>query len=184
MATANPGDIIHVPGRLIKDPTDLTAPPLFGGTALGIVSEVIWKPNLRRREIRGEEHGGEIMDHIQAGQSPMLGCFVRGFDKNMWPLIFEDVTISTKTGKPQVDYPGVTRAGTLASDNSFKLLYAPENTEDWPGILLYNTYALVEETAQIRLSWKDEFGIAVIFQGIRDATERISQMRLLEDMVL
>lgn len=184
MATANPGDILHIPGRLVMDPIDRFLPPTFNGTLLGLVSEVVFKPNLRRREIRGEEYGGEIVDHVTTGQSPLLGCFIRGYDSDMWPLLFDDISPAGQSGKPLMDYPGTTPAGKLASSRSFRLLFAPDDTENVPGIVLYNAYALFEETAQIRYSTKDEFGIAVIFQGVRDSTGRVYQHRLLEDMTL
>ncbi len=184
MALARADNILRIPGRLIAAPTDLTIPSPFGGTELGMASDIIWRPNQRRKEIHGEEYGGEIVDFVKTGQAPQLGMFIRGFDEDMILKVFEGSSVSTKTGKPQVDYPTDEAPGTLASATGFKLLYAPDNTEDHPGILLYNAVALLEEVSEIRFSRKIEFGIAVLFYGIRDATNRIYQKMLMEGMVL
>lgn len=184
MATARQDNILRIPGRLVAAPTDLTIAFPFGGTALGMASDVIWRPNQRRKEIRGEEYGGEITDLVKTGQSPQLGMFIRGFDPDMTLKIFEGSSVSTKTGKPKVDYPTDAAPGTLASSTGIVLLYAPDNVDEHPGILLYNALPLLEEVSEMRFSLKAEFGIPVLFYGIRDATNRVYQKQLMEDLVL
>lgn len=184
MVIARQDNVLHIPGRLIAAPTDLTIASPFGGTELGMASDVIFRPNLRRKEIRAEEFGGEITDFVKTGQAPQLGMFIRGFDEDMILKVFDGSSKSTLTGKPQIDYPTDAAPGTLASATGIVLLYAADNTEDHPSILLYNALPLIEEVTEIKFSIKDEFGIPVLFYGVRDATNRIYQMRLLEDLVL
>jgi hypothetical protein len=184
MATARQDNVLRIPGRLIAAPTNLNTDFPFGGTELGMASDVIWRPNLRRLEIRGEEYGGEITDIVKTGQAPQLGAFVRGFDPDMIQKVFEGSSESTKSGKPIVDYPTDAAPGTLASATGFVLLYAPFNTEEHPGILLYNAVALLEEVAEMRLSRKAEFGVPVLFYGLRDSSNRVYQKMLMEDMTL
>lgn len=184
MAKARQDNVLRVPGRLIANPTDVKIASPFGGTELGMVSDVIFRPNLRRKEIHAEEHGGEIVDFVKAGQAPQLGAFVRGFDKDMVLQIFEGSSASAKTDQAKVDYPTDAAPGTLGSAKGFKLLYAPDNTERHPAILLYNAIPLLEEVSEIRFALKTEFGIPVLFYGVRDVTNRVYQMQLMEDLVL
>lgn len=184
MALASANNILRVPGRLIAAPTDLTIASPFGGTELGMASDIIFRPNQLRAEIRAEEYGAEIVDHVKTGQSPQLGMFIRGFDTDMIQELFEGSSESTKTGETLVDYPTDAAPGTLGTAKGIKLLYAPDNIEDHPGLLLYNAYALLEEVSEIRFSRKTEFGLPVLFYGVRDATNRVYQLGLMEDLVL
>ena len=184
MAIARAGNILRIPGRLVAAPTDLTIAFPFGGTALGMASDIIFRPNAQRAEIRAEEHGGSIVDHVKNGESPQLGMFIRGFDPDMIQQVFEGSSLSTKTKEAKVAYPADAAPGTLASATGIKLLYAADNFEDQPSLLLYNSYALLEEVSEIRFSRKTEFGVPVLFYGIRDATNRVYQLRLMEDLVL
>ena len=184
MAIARADNILRIPGRLVADPTDLTIAFPFGGTALGMASDVIWRPNAQRAEIRAEEDGGSIADHLKMGESPQLGMFIRGFDPDMIPKVFDGSSVSTKTKEAQIDYPADAAPGRLASAASIKLLYAADNFEDHLSLLLYNAYALLEEVSELRFSRKTEFGVPVLFHGIRDATNRVYQLRLMEDLVL
>lgn len=184
MAIARADNILRIPGRLVADPTDLTIAFPFGGTALGMASDIIFRPNAQRAEIRAEEQGGAIVDHVKNGESPQLGMFIRGFDPDMIPKVFEGSTVSTKTKEAKIAYPADAAPGTLASATGIKLLYAADNFEDHLSLLLYNAYALLEEVSEIRFSRKTEFGVPVLFHGIRDATNRVYQLRLMEDLVL
>ncbi len=184
MATARQDNILRVPGRFVADPTDLSIDSPFGGTARGMASDVIFRPNLRRKEIRAEEHGGEIVDFVKTGQSPQIAAFVRGFDPDMTLKIFEGSSVGTKTGKSKVDYPTDAAPGTLGSSTGFVLLYAPDNIEEHPAILLYNAIPLLEEVSELRFALKTELGIPVLFYGIRDATNRVYQMALMEELAL
>ena len=44
MSTPNARDVLHVPGRLVKNPTSLSLVFPHGGTALGIVRAIVFKP--------------------------------------------------------------------------------------------------------------------------------------------
>ncbi len=184
MAIARQDNILRIPGRLIAAPTDLTIASPFGGTELGMASDVIWRPNLRRKEIRAEEYGGEIVDQVKTGQSPQLGMFIRGFDPAMILKIFEGSSVSSDTGQPNIDYPTDEAPGTLASATGFKLLYAADNKEEHPSILIYNALPLLEEASEVRFSRKSEFGVPVLFHGVRDGSNRIYQVGPLEDLAL
>ena len=188
MSELQPSDIIHIPGRLIADPFDLSpaSAPNFGGTPLGNVAEIVIRVTHFQEALRGEEFASEIIDVVEGADDIAVGAFLRGFDRDAITRIFSDATVSTLTGKPQIELPGVSKRGSFGSDNSFVLLFAPENFEEHPALLMYNAIPLVEETIQLSFSFdlSKEFGIPVLFQGIRDSSNRIAHLKLLEDLAL
>ena len=186
MSTAVANEILHVPGHLIKNPTNLTAPPDFGGTELGNTAEIVLRVVHRSLELRGEEYASEIVEIIEGSDDIAIACFLRGFDKDALTTIFRNSSISTKTDKPIITWPGATAPSTLGSSKAFKLLFAPDSTEAVPGLILYNAIPLVQEVAEMRFAFdlSDELGVPVIFRAIRNTPGKLAQMALLEDMSL
>jgi len=177
-------EILNIPGRLIVDPTTLAlaSAPNFGGTPIGNAAEIILRVDHTDFEHPAEEYGSEIVEVTQGGDNILIGCFLRGFDKDAVTKVWKGATVSTLTGKPMITFPGA--AGGLGSSRSVRLLYAPENTEEHPAVLLFRAIPLLAEAAQLRFSRSrsNEFGTPAIFRGIRDTSGRLAQIRLLEDM--
>jgi hypothetical protein len=184
MALANSGDVLRVGGRLCSGPTDLSAAFPHGGTALGMVSEVLFRPNLKRAEITAEEFGGEPVEVVVTSETCVFGCLLRGIDSDAWNLAFEDTTVGSGSGKPVVDYPGSTRAGALGSSRSAKILWSPDDIQSDPAILLYKAIPILDETAELALSISQEMVVRVVFQGIRDGSGNVYQIGRLEDLTV
>lgn len=184
MSSADPRSILKIPGRLVKDPTDLTADFPHGGTELGIVRERVFRVIQRRQIITANEFGLEPAEVIESGQTAVFACTLRGFDVNAVAQIFPDVVTSTDSGFPVIRYPGSARAGELASGRAFKLLFSPRNTEEHPGFVFYNAIPLMAETMEMDFSADREFGINVVFQAIRDnaTPPKVYQIGLLADL--
>lgn len=187
MSAAVASEILHVPGRLIVNPTTLAlaSAPDFGGTPIGNAAEVVVRIDHRDHLVRAEEFGNEIVEVVEAGEDFVMAMFLRGFDVDAMLTVFENSVKSSLTGKPVVSYPGSSiPAGSKGSDRAVRLLYAPENTEEHPAVLMYRGIPLLEEAAQIRFgrSLSREFGTPAIFRGIRDSSNRLYQIALLEDL--
>ena len=184
MGLADPGNVIRLGGRLCSGPTDLAAAFPHGGTALGMVSEAVFRPNLKRAQITAEEFGDEPIEVIVTSETVVLGCLLRGVDADAWNTIWEDTTAGSSSGQPVVDYPGSTRVGNLASDRAVKLLYSPDDLQNDPGILLYSALPILDETAELALSISEEMVVRVVWQGIRDGSGNVYQIGRLEDLTL
>lgn len=184
MAVGRADEVIHAPGQLCINPTDLTIPFPHGGTAIGEVAEIIYSVEELRHVIPAEEFGSEPVEVIEGGKIVTLSCFLRGFDVDAMQTAFQDAAQSVKTKKATIEFPGATPAGHLMSDDSVVLLFSPRSTEDVPAVILYRALPHLQETADMRFSFDQELGMPVIFQGVRDASSRVSSMKLLEDITL
>jgi hypothetical protein len=184
MASAESGKVIRLGGRLCSGPTDLSLAFPHGGTALGMISEAIFQPNLQRAQITAEEFGGETVDVVVMAETVILGCLLRGVDSDAWTTVWEDTTAGSSSGEPVVDYPGSTRAGTLGSARAVKILYSPDDLQNDPAILLYSAIPILDETAELALSISQEMVVRVVFQGIRDGSGNVYQIGRLEDLTV
>jgi len=184
MATPDPTKIIHAPGELVLTPTDLTDTVAAGGTLLGVVAEIIFRPNLLRRDLTAEEFGSEVLDIVEAGEQAVLAVLLRSFDGDAVSTVFKETSTGSGTGDTGIDYPGTLRAGTLGSARGVKLLFLPDSSDEVPAILLYNAIPLVAETAEVQLEMDSELTIPAIFHAARDGTGRVYQFKKMEDMVL
>lgn len=175
--------VVHAPGRLVVGPTDLTLAFPYGGTALGLSAEVTFRPGLRTRSVRAEEFGGETIEVIYAGETAVLGALVRGWDSDALQRAWLNTTAGV-SGERYAEYPGTSRAGTLASSRSVVLLFAPRDEDRTPALILYRALPLVDEAAALRFSFRDELVVGTLWQGIRDASARVYRIGRLEDLAL
>lgn len=184
MASADVRKVLRVPGRLCAAPTDLSTAFPHGGTALGIVRDLAFRPNLKQRRVTAEEFGGEIVETIIGGESCVLACVLRGMDNDAVTKAFLNTSAGSSSGDRTIQYPGSSRAGTLGSSRSFKLLFSPRDTTNHHGLILYNAIPLVAESAELQLAIGQEMGIAVVFVAYRTSTPNLYQIAKLADMTL
>lgn len=184
MATADQREAMRIVGRLCSGPTDLAAAFPHGGTALGMVTRATFRVGLRRRVHLGLEYGNEPIEVTRGGQTAVLGVLIRGYDNDMWSRIFTGTTAGAETGKTVAAYPGSNRAGRLGSDDAVTLLYSPRDTEKHPALIIYRAVPLLEETAEMRFSMNEEFGVPGLFLGLRNASGSVWRMGRLEDLAL
>tara|TARA_R110000824_G_scaffold89186_1_gene218907 strand:+ start:1385 stop:1939 length:555 start_codon:yes stop_codon:yes gene_type:complete len=184
MGVADSGKVLRVGGRLCINPTNLATAFPHGGTALGMISEAVFQPGLKRYEVTAEEYGGEPIDLVITSETVVFGCLLRGMDSDAWSTSFEDTTTGSSSGEKVVEYPGATRAGTLASARSVKLLYSPDDIQNDPAILMYSACPILSETAELALAISQEMVVRVVFQGIRDTSGNVYQIGLLEDLTV
>ena len=184
MALADAGKVLRVGGRLCINPTNLATAFPHGGTALGMISEAVFQPGLKRYEVTAEEYGGEPIDLVITSETAVFGCLFRGMDFDAWGTIWEDTRNGKSSGQKVVNYPGAIRAGNLASDRSVTLLYSPDDVQSDPAILMYEACPILSETAELALAISEEMVVRVVFQGIRNASGNVYQIGLIEDLVL
>ena len=179
---------LHLRGTLIKDPTDLTIASPYGGTQLGLSRDAAFAVGHGQSEVRAEEFGNIVIEYLLAVERALLTALLAEWDKDALDLVFANQA-SPPTGtkwadnvsviEGRVSGAGVTLPGTKLSDNSFKLLFASDEPETHPSVLIYNAIPLVQATATMQLNRRREFGLAHAFQAIPNANHRLYQVERL-----
>lgn len=193
MATQNPESVMRVPARLCKSPTNLALPYPHGGTALGIVAQIAFKPNMLFVDVTAEEFGGTLVDRIYAGEEPILSCTLRGWDSDALGAILPNTSFAIRgDGRVSQDvkirYEPINSAlkkpGYLMSGVSFKLLVSPIAYDFHPGIIFYNVAPASDADAEILFKDGSEFVIRVDFACLPDASGRSYNIGKLIDLEL
>ena len=178
MAVADVTKVFRVPGKLAINPTDLTTAFPHGGTALGVATRVRIERTEPRTMVRAEEFGQEVVEVIRGGVTVVVGCMMRQWDSDVLSTIFPDTSGTTVNG-----LPATTRAGSLMSADSIKLLYAAENPDN-PSILIYKAIPLIQETAELRFGVVNELTIPTLWLALRDASNRTYSIGKIGDLTL
>ena len=178
---------LRVPGKLIKDPAQVT-PGVngdYGGTILGIVNEpgVRFLPNWATVEVTAEEFGAEPCDSIYMGEAPIMGASLRSWEDDVIAAVWPSTSVGGSSGDVGVDGPGTFRAGTSLSRRAFALLFAPFDTNH-PAVYFPSAIPALEETAELRFGNEDSLQLDVVFFAIRDASGRLYEIKPAEDLTL
>lgn len=186
MSTPRAHDILRVPGRLVKNPTDLAAAYPYGGTELGVVRDIEWSPGIHSEKLHAEEFGlavGALITH----QEGVLAAVLRSWDGDFLSTIFHNIQ-ADEFGEigvlGRVSGSGINRTGYDEFDKGFKLLFAPFAENHHRFLLLHNAVPLVEDTFKLRLTLADEFGLPVMFYAGADAQGRTFTWDIKENIAL
>lgn len=182
MATASALNLLRMPARLVKNPTDLSTTFPYGGTALGLARELVFRFGTKTHA----EYAEEWATHTRVfycGDVGYLAAILRDWDVDAIGNVF--VTGSTgSSGGPLVapDVNASTRAGTLLSGSS--ILVAPLAPDVYPAVLLYNALPHPEDAAELNYSRKNEAGVGAAWEACPDANGRTYAVGVLEDLTL
>jgi len=179
MAVADVTKVYRVPGKLAINPTNLATAFPHGGTALGVATRVRIERTEPRTMVRAEEFGQEVVEVVRGGETLILGVMLRQWDSDVLSAIFPDTSGTTVNG-----LPATTRAGSLMTDNTAKLIFTPDNQTDHPGIILYKAVPLVEETAELKFGVVRELVIPTLWLALRDASNRFYSVGKIGDLSL
>ena len=169
MATAVTRNILFMPGRLYKDPTDLSAAAPYGGTALGMTRNMEFRFNAAHQPITAEEWGNQVVDVVYGGMAPILGATLREFDPAALAAIFLDTEVGDPSGHTTINIRADSeRAGAQLSTKSMKLLFVPRASIRQPSILLRDALPVVADDAMVALAMHQEMGINVLFYARPD----------------
>lgn len=183
MAAPYSRNVLHLPGELIKDPTDLSAAAPYGGTRLGMVRNLYFRPGIRHVTITAEEWGGAPVEVIYAGASPIFGVTLRELDNDALGAVFLDTATGSPSGDQVVHLRATTgRAGTQISE--MKLLFVPRAVLRHPSILIRAALPVVTPETEIQLSMGKEVNVPVLFYARPDSTNRVASIGKLGDLSL
>lgn len=174
MSAPLPRNVLKIPGKLVKDPTNLDSDYPHGGTELGLVRDMVLNFGVQYDYPMAEEFKAPAAQ-ILAAENPIFACVLRSWDDDMlsalWPnafvSAFGEVSLRSK-----VSGSGVTRAGANLTSRGFKLLFSPHAVDYHPFVLAYNAVPMIAETAEMQLSIGKEFGLALMFNLMPDSTGR------------
>ena len=186
MATPRARDILKVPGRLVKNPTNLAAAYPYGGTELGLTKNRSFRLRATHREIQAEEHGMATVEVIRSGDSPVFACTLRAYDDDALSAIFWITATGDPSGHKVVksNVTGTGRAGARLSQSSMVLLHVPLAPLRHPSMLIYAAMPAIAEEASIQWSAKEELGIDVVFYCRPDTSDRLCAIGRLGDLSL
>jgi hypothetical protein len=182
VAQSNPRNISTIPGKLVLNPTSLTAAYPGGGTELGIVQDIVLTIEQPYKFIEAEEFGGQRVEAVVTREGCALGAVLRAWDKDALNRVFPNTALGAVTGKRKVSAPGTIRPGEKLSDRSVVLVFWPDDRDRHPFFVMWRALPAIQETSDIQLKLNEEFGLPVMFFGIQDTSGRLYTMGLPHDI--
>lgn len=196
MAAEDARTILRIPGRLSYGATDLTTAWPHGGTGLGSIRSVHLLRQSAAYPVTIEALGGEPVEYLEPGEVWGLGAVLRTWQDDVLSTLFPSTSLSTGTTTQRkiLGVPGTTKAGTWMSARAVKLVFTPDGAGHAksatapdvraPFVVLYRAVPLVREQQEMALEHHTEWGIPVLFMGIRDSSARILAMGHRSDLTL
>lgn len=178
-------NVLRVPGRLVKNPTDLSSAYPYGGTELGVVRDIEFTPGIGTEHLMAEEFKTSV-GTIVTGHNAVLACVLRSWDNDMLAAVLPNVQTDAfgEVGVLGRVGDGFNRAGYDMETQAFKLLFAPFAEEQHRFILLHNAVPLIEESQRMRLVLSEEFGLPLMFYASPDSQKRTFTWDLKANLVL
>lgn len=187
MAAPSASSILRVPGTLIWNPTDLGQSEPYGGTYLGEVRDLEFIPQPILRDVFAEELGSTV-DSFYCGEKAVLKAVLRYPDSDAVTQTAFKAVASGSSGIRWLFRPGGTtqntRAGTSLFTKAGKLLFAARAQSSHPFILMYNALPAFDETIKLQMSLKAEYGMAVVFKGAPDSSDRVYDVAQRQNLTL
>lgn len=177
MSAPAASSIIRVPCSIIANP--LTFPggtEPYGGTYLGESRNVEFNPEAVLRPIWGEVLG-TWKDVIYCGEKVTVRMTLRYPDSDAITTIAPKAVASGSSGVRWLFRPGGTttntRAGTSLFGSALTLLIAARAINNHPFVIIRRAIPCISETAKLRFSLKEEYGLDVVFYGSMDTSGRV-----------
>jgi hypothetical protein len=186
VTTFNPRDISKIPGKLCVNPTDLSTAFPHGGTGLGVVRNIVFRPGFEYRDVTAEEFGGQVVERIPVRQGCVLTATLQSFDSEALREMFwntEEGTVSGKRGVKE-STAGSVRAGVLLSTRSVVLCFSPDDTDRAPMLLIRRALPCAQESHDVTLNLNSDIALAVGWIGINDTSGRLYDWKYRKDITL
>lgn len=183
MAAPTAQSVIRAPGKLVKDPTSLTGAYPYGGTELGVVRTMEFRPNVRVTVLRAEEWKRPVA-HIVTGEEAAMAGVLRSWDADMLALLFPNTRTGATTGKPAVEglANSGNRAGFRLEARALKLLFAPDAVDYVPMVLIYRAVAVIDAAASMAMRITEEWGTPFMFAATPDSEGRDYRVMFKDDL--
>jgi hypothetical protein len=185
MAAGNVARVLRGPGRVVVGPTDLGDDFPYGGTQIGLTKMCVLKPIGTNFRVVAEGLGGEPTDVLHSQNEYVCGFFLRGWDDDavrfFWP---DNYSAGAVSGHTLYTVPGSMTAGGSMLSHAMKVLYVPDDPVHVPAMLIYSGIPDWSDSAEMALQRREELGLPVQLDCIRDPVGRILQIGMLADLTL
>lgn len=185
MTTYNPRDISKFPGKLCVNPTDLALAFPHGGTGLGVVRNIMFRPEIKYEDVIAEEYG-ERVESFAVSQGCILVATLQSWDAEVLRNIFWNTELGAVSGRRKIKEgaSATNRAGFRLSDRSVVLLFSPDDTDRAPMLLMRRALPYAQESAEAAFALNSDIAIPVGFSGIRDADGDLYEWAMRKDITL
>lgn len=137
MATSDPLSALEVPGRLVKDPTDLTGDFPYGGTELGLLRDVAWELVDVYQRHTAEEFGSRVMGDLWCGEAFSIAFALRSQDDDALAAIWPNTRVGAVSQHRVLYGPGSRKPGSLTETaKAAALLFVPDDLHNHNAVLL------------------------------------------------
>lgn len=184
MATQNVNRIIRASGRVIINPTNLSAAYPYGGREIGKTKTVVLAIQGTPYKLKNEALG-ELTNILEADKRFVFSCVLRGWDNDALQLLWADMyTAGSVTGHAVYSEPASAMPGTSTLDVARKILFAPDDPINVPALLIYRGVPSWGDSAQLAWSGEEDLALPFAADCLRDSSNRILKMGRLADLTL
>jgi hypothetical protein len=174
-----------VPGKLVKDPTNLSAAYPYGGTELGLTHNMKVRMKASHHVLTAEEWGDQPWEVVHCGYPLFFAATLRGMDNDALAAFFPDTTTGDPSGDTNIRFRVDNgRAGDFISAKSMKLLFVPEAVKRQRAVIIRDAIPVVAEEAEFALSAAEEHVISVVWYAIPDSSNRVAEVAYIKDLAL
>lgn len=171
-------------GRLIHSPQDETnADGDWGGTVLGSTMAFSIQSLGEQYEIEGEGIGRPT-DILEADRRYACGCALRGWDDDAARYLMTDgnPAVGAVTGHRMWTAPGAVLPGTSALGRAITLLFAPDDYNNIPGVIVYHAIPQISPGVEIEFGKGVETIIPFAARAFQNASGNALTIAFIRDM--
>ena len=184
MTAGHASRVLRAPGRLVANPTDLSVAYPYGGTELGLTRVVVLLSQGAGFRVESEALG-EATDVLEESNHFVMSCFLRGWDDDaMKHLLADHYDAGAVSGHAVVTIPNRARPGSSALVRAKILLYVPDDLVGAPALLIYRGVPDIPAGAEIAFQRREELGVPITVDCIRDSNGNILQVGRFADLSL
>ena len=176
----------HVAGRLVSGPSTLTPTaiaPNCGGTQLGTIQRLAFRPVPRIDPITAQEYGSETIDGVLLGHDLLLEGIFYGWTSDQVQAVLYGSSAGAGS-VPLVNFPA-TEEGDLieSSGKANTLLWIPNEDEKNPALLIRKAVPW-EISKPIFFAGRQPMAIYASWLILRDSSNRRAHSGLLAELAL
>jgi hypothetical protein len=169
LASVDITGLLHLPGTLISTPTDLTIASPYGGTILGLVSEMAVMieqdvEKLSYPDMLGEK---ETVETVDLGRGWSMAGALRSFDEDAMQLFFPVTAAGAATGRRVVLENDTFRPGGRGSASAVPVLYVPDASAHRPSFLFHMAIPNIGEAEKLQLDLDQEAMLGFVFNPLK-----------------
>lgn len=186
MVAGNVSQILRVPGRIVIDPTDLSAAYPHGGTEVGHVKMVVIQEVGNPPLPVVSELLAEPIDVLDGDNEWVCSFFVRGWDDDaVQQLLPGGYSAGSVSGHSLFSVPGSRTPGQSAIDaDEVIVLFVPDSPATARGFILYRAVPVLSDGAELLFQRNEELGLPIMLHCMRDANDNILAIGHFADLSL